>query len=444
MGIMGSIVALCALVRPNIAIWLLLLLVPLEVFSFGVGANIRLYQPIVLLAMVSWALKAFTYRSQLACLSALGAMSAWVMSGLPSVVKSPALLDWVQIFLMQVFMLVMVAMVINLIKTWQQSKRYMAIYMQISLVIVLYAIIQLLSIQLMGVNLGLTEWQRVFLSMYARPSGTFEEPNWLAAYLVAPALFWFTILLAPANGKRKEYKFIYIILSLLFTVLIIIASETRSALIGLGFGSVAAIMLNRSGFIKLAKDIGQGMLIVALLSILIYAVRPEFIDRLGLTLENYGEDIGVAARTNAWKYAWDQSLQHPLIGNGLGAWAYYNSMIDPTRLVIGGRIVPNAFLGVFFETGIIGLMFFIIFIISIVIYIKRAIQCLPPDAEECVWLKAFLAGFVGAMVCFVFTNAIRYGFFWLFIALGISMARTVRLEYYKSRMILRSSVSATP
>jgi O-antigen ligase len=111
---------------------------------------------------------------------------------------------------------------------------------------------------------------------------------------------------------------------------------------------------------------------------------------------------------------------HPWVGNGVGGMGYLSSNKNITSKFADGEMNTgrgnaNLILSSLFDSGIIGTICLIFFIIS---YAKELFR--RYSKSEDVIILAFSISFIGLLVDFMFNNGIRYSFVWLIFALSLA------------------------
>lgn len=142
------------------------------------------------------------------------------------------------------------------------------------------------------------------------PSGTFIGGNneiGLALIMTLPLMRYLQL---QADNKRLK---MFMTFSMLTTVVSIIGTYSRGALVGL-------IVL--AGFFVMKSRNRAPMILVAAIALpLIVAFMPQsWHDRMGtINMDATTEDASAAGRVNAWWTAFYIALDHPIVGGGFGA-----------------------------------------------------------------------------------------------------------------------------
>jgi O-antigen ligase len=169
------------------------------------------------------------------------------------------------------------------------------------------------------------------------------------------------ILCSIIQKRRPPLR--YLILALIMVGIMLI-SMNRVAIISLGFGvGVYLLFFNRSKQkLQSMAAAGLGVLIVLLAVMYLPTERFAGLDLIWETVLNPSEE---ATGTGAWRMAgqaaaYEAFLENPLLGQGIGGYWDWS---------IGGeyqRVYPhNQYLSIMTKTGTVGLVLFIIIIISV-------------------------------------------------------------------------------
>ena len=90
--------------------------------------------------------------------------------------------------------------------------------------------------------------------------------------------------------------------------------------------------------------------------------------------ELFGKNPSLTGRDVIWSYIWDEIQKKFVLGYGFGTyWIMGTSVIDRFVTNVGWQVneAHNGFLEIFLEVGIVGLMIFIILLLS---FVKRIIK----------------------------------------------------------------------
>ena len=174
---------------------------------------------------------------------------------------------------------------------------------------------------------------------FNRIYGTFVHPNVFAQYLL---LVFFLLLFVLATFKIKK---IYRRLLIVYSVIMLFSlynTFARGAWIAVAIGVLIFIFLKT----KLSKKIIHFSLILILLLALSPYLQKRWED---ITQPQDNQVNSLEWRVNLWRNSVAYLQEHPFIGNGLGM--YEEKM---------GQMAHNDYLKISYETGLLGLIFYLI------------------------------------------------------------------------------------
>lgn len=238
-----------------------------------------------------------------------------------------------------------------------------------------------------------------------RSVGFRGQPNGLATvlYMCIPLTYFFYTIV-----NKKLYRLIFVSV-LIFQFLGIICSVSRSGLLGLLF-------VGGGIFVKNIKKLTTVILIGACFFFMSDMVKELYSQRniTQASLSKNSElNISVGSRVDALKDAFLLWLSSPLWGVGLGNFAGARQEEFGVSGIIGGMAVHNTLVQIIAETGLCGLLLFILLL-------KKAFNALSALKQQGDVFYQELARnmqlFVFALVfAMQFTNMLASEIFWMFI-----------------------------
>lgn len=246
--------------------------------------------------------------------------------------------------------------------------------------------------QFVGDMLGAPAWLTGVRSTYARDvlgftrvASTAAEPLYFANYLLLPIALAATWLLR-APGRRTA-RLLAALLGLL--ALCVFLTSSRGGWLGLGVTTLALIVLERRrlrAWKPLATALGVGIAGIALGILLLgrffssgaSTVPETFFRHVTAVTDGAAYDDRartVAAALDAWK-------RHPWIGVGFGGFGPFVSPFPYSKPDAGWPIVNNETIELLAETGVVGLVAFVIFLTTLFWEARRSGQ--NPIAAACV------------------------------------------------------------
>ncbi len=277
-----------------------------------------------------------------------------------------------------------------------------------------------------------TTWQdtQMFSDIAGRVVSTLENPNVLAEYLImilplAVAGF-FT---AKSVSARLLYLFAGGILGacLIFT-------WSRGAWLGILLAMVLFMLIYSK------KTLVVGFFGILAIPFLPFVLPQSILNRF-MSIGNLG-DTSTSYRVHIWEGTVSMLRDHFLGGIGIGGEVF--SMVYPKYALSGIENAPhshNLYLQILVETGILGLILFLVFLIVFVRHnLTFCTKPLPaaPRTFNAALFCGILAVLAQGMTDYVWYNYRVFLMFWLLIGLTVATARATESE---ARSILRGSDS---
>lgn len=270
-----------------------------------------------------------------------------------------------------------------------------------------------------------------------RVFGTFGQPNWLAAWVVAllPLTCFFSI-----KEKKLSQKVLYLATSFLF-ITALYYTKSRSGALALG---VAYLMFWISSLFLLKKKVLAFFLLTTsyILLATVFISTPWQINlvnkstqssadsqqQVGTALENGGTESG-SIRKIVWKGAFDLFKKYPLFGSGLEtfAYAYYQTRPVEHNLTSEWNFLynkaHNEYLNYLSTTGFLGFLAYIVLILFIIstLFKKDLLN------------MALLSGFMSILVTnfFGFSTVPINVLFFIFPAIALTQNKSKKIKNKK-------------
>ncbi|MBI3290237.1 O-antigen ligase family protein [Candidatus Microgenomates bacterium] len=297
--------------------------------------------------------------------------------------------------------------------------------------------------------------------------GTFGQPNWLAAWLVA--LVPLTVSLALSSKVKtqklklqlKSQKFLdlhfrFALYTLSFALLLLAIIFTRSDSGFLGLASAAAVFTIGYFWKKLRPRAWFYITVITIIMIILALPRVSSVDRcIRILTTNYvlhSADITPSAdiRCIVWKGAIDIWRYYPTFGSGpeTFAYTYYNFKPPEQSLTSEWDFLynkaHNEYLNYLANTGILGLashLFLIFASIRIFIFVLNSHNKLIPLPQTKLLVLGLLSGYCSMLITnfFGFSVVPVQLLFFLFPALALTLT-TQESDQRKSAINPRKSV----
>lgn len=248
---------------------------------------------------------------------------------------------------------------------------------------------------------------------------------------------FFSLSLFLGVGEKDKLKRIYYFISCgIFIIPTLISySPSRGGFLGL-----AAVLL--FAWFRLPINKFKSALIILILALGMFFFSPQsFWDEMSTLSE--GSDSGTgAARVFFWKVAFQEFLDHPIIGVGInnyGVWLpeYVDSRVEfDSNLLSGaskayGRVNHSLYFTLLSELGSIGVVLFTIMLYRFYKELRFDRKIIDPSAvkklQNCRNLSmALLGGMVGFLVSGAFITVLYYPYFWLMCSLAVALGNCKR------------------
>ncbi|ARV72555.1 O-antigen ligase family protein [Vibrio campbellii] len=244
------------------------------------------------------------------------------------------------------------------------------------------------------------------------------DPNDLALVLLFPLAFTVSQLVEERSSIWIRG---FALLTCLILFLSIIETQSRGGLLGAlsVFGYFASKHIRYKTLVLI-------LTVVAAISLYVVAGIDG---RASGGAAEAGIDASAMGRLYAWEAAFKMALDNPLTGVGLDNF-YYNYFFYSSHWDGMNHAVHSTWFGVLAETGFIGLIVFIILIVSLIKTSLRSISLLTKqsDITLSVGANAILSGLIGTIVSGTF---LTQGFVWpiyILAALTIVISRIVQTD----------------
>ena len=244
------------------------------------------------------------------------------------------------------------------------------------------------------------------------------DPNDLALVLLFPLAFTVSQLVEKRSSIWIRG---FALLTCLILFLSIIETQSRGGLLGAlsVFGYFASKHIRYKTLVLI-------LTVVAAISLYVVAGIDG---RASGGAAEAGIDASAMGRLYAWEAAFKMALDNPLTGVGLDNF-YYNYFSYSSHWDGMNHAVHSTWFGVLAETGFIGLIVFIILIVSLIKTSLRSISLLTKqsDITLSVGANAILSGLIGTIVSGTF---LTQGFVWpiyILAALTIVVNRIVQTD----------------
>ncbi len=248
-------------------------------------------------------------------------------------------------------------------------------------------------------GIGLVEGSRVTIGRHI--GSMLGDPNDLALVLLFPLAFSVSLLFSNRLNCFSRLSGLMVAIALMIAI---IETQSRGGLLGM----IAVVGLFLSQAIRSKVLLGA----IASVGMAALYVLAGISSRASGGAAEAGIDASAMGRIYAWEAAAKMALDNPLTGVGLNNfysnYFYYSSHWDGLN-----HAVHSTWFGVLAETGMLGLIVFVVLIISLWRTALRSQQTLIAKPQHAPYLmvanRAVLAGLAGTVVSGTF---LTQGFVW--------------------------------
>jgi hypothetical protein len=302
---------------------------------------------------------------------------------------------------------------INLLDSKDRISRFLEYYviagiLAIGFGILLYIFSLISGSQLYGVNLSEDLGNNAY-GVY----GTMREPNIYGSYSLVYFLLSTMMFYSRENDNssmRKSNGFLFLISSIG-----VFLSFTRAVWLAAIIGFFMLSKYSKrylSTPTRKAKIAGRVVLVAIIIIIMSNYVSDLFLTYKIGNIFNL-EESTAAYRLVLWGAALENSQNHLLIGNGTYSFASFLSVGDSYNSQTNVWI-SNLFLGLLHDTGVLGLMVFVVFLISLYRSgISSSKKILYISRQNTTEILGFCTSLVCLMIAYIFTSGLSYGYTWI-------------------------------
>lgn len=275
-------------------------------------------------------------------------------------------------------------------------------------------------------------------SPWGRPYGTFIEPDWYGAVAMFYSILFISLFFSQLRERKKFYLF-----GMIISIFGMILSFVRASWIGF-LGGIVFLLIFKSK-VELSrlniKNFTKFLICFIVIFLLFIFLTPSLLNILS-TRFTFEGNAGISAnnvRFIQFKHSLKLFLDSPIIGNGpgcfsiLGIWgdseSYYNMLVKEGLLSIESRYDPSIITTVLADTGIIGMIFFILIMYRLFKYNFRNISKI--SGYQQIVSFSLLGGLSGLFVSYIFTHGFWIPFTWVFLAFNIAAIKIGLIEASK-------------
>ena len=374
-----AIIVFCLVLRkPILGILLIALALPFERIGslhFG-GVNIRLSQLILGATLLAWCIFMLSKRQKIVAAKSIIFLILFLASNLVSVFFAIDAKRAIMVFVFTVIVMLLFFVMPNIIRTRSEARQVVIFWILGSIVAILFGLFQFAG-DMMGLPNNITmlvaRYGKQVLG-FTRAQSTFLEPLYFANYLI-PII---TVLaLALIRKVRLLPTYITAIL-LALSVLVFILSFSKGGFLALGVIGLLILLWQVRYFFR-KENLGfiiGALIFISLLgtSLLVITGQTANIDKIIQKTTTVLTGGTVLERAEASGRAIEAYRTSPLFGIGPGNYGAFFTGYNYSADVEIWPIANNEYLELLAETGICGLVLFILFFITLIFEATIAIR----------------------------------------------------------------------
>jgi O-antigen ligase len=255
---------------------------------------------------------------------------------------STAISNIMKIVINFVYLYIFLIYFMNYEKTSDKSYTFLKVWNFISIIFSLLCIIGVILYYL-GITTNLT--------FGFRATGTFEDPNLAASFLIISLGFCLSYNNSPNSNKKR------IPINLLLILFALLLTSSRGGVLGLGVGFILVVLINltNKGIKQIAKIVVFLIVLITIILLINYIYPLDIVNTsLGRISNISTEESGTNLRLLLWRTALTLWQDNPFLGVGFGQYLHNAQEINSSIV----NIPHNTYLSFLAETGIIGFMSF--------------------------------------------------------------------------------------
>lgn len=286
--------------------------------------------------------------------------------------------------------------VTNLVTTRKKLSKLIIVLFLSAFVVTAFGLFQFAG-DLMGLPSSVTGLRDLYTSKifgFPRVHSTALEPLYFANYLLVPL----SLALSLLFGKIKKIRWFWLLVIIILSLTNFILALSRAAYIALAFSVLIIILYHLKHLFSLKRIIYFLIVVLAVYFIFIrvFNLTGDFtlyFDKFIKQATGIFTGASYTDRADTMNQAWAMFKTHPYLGVGTGNFgpqAAWYPLVTPDK---GWLIVNSEFLEIMAETGIFGLMSFLL--VLLILFIK-SIEAIRKAQDS--YLKAVMIGLLAAFI----------------------------------------------
>ena len=375
--------------RPFLGVLLVVFFLPFESLgSFELaGMTVRISQVFALITLLAWlAVFLVKKRNFFARNPLIAPIFLFAGISILSLVNASNLKRSLIVFIF-VFFVMMVSLVIpNYVKSKKCLRKIVWIILLSSLLVTIFGLYQFAG-DMVGLPKEMTGLRSIYTSSvfgFPRVQGTSSEPLYFANFLLIPiGLCLALVLQRKKDGLLNKDKlsnccivkllnsklFVWVVLGL--AILNLVLTLSRGGFLGMGIVLLLSGIVYFRSLFSFRRILIIGLIVIMAAGATIYLLKftrkDKNIDVFMRQATEFEEGSSIVERFSTYHMAWELIKRNPILGVGIGGFGpevAKGAHVVPRN---GWLIVNNEYLELWAETGILGLLLFLLLVAIVII-----------------------------------------------------------------------------
>ncbi|MEO8621439.1 MAG: O-antigen ligase family protein, partial [bacterium] len=260
--------------------------------------------------------------------------------------------------------------------------------------------------------------------------GTMVEPNILGSFSAAYLLLAAAMLVARTRGLASLVSVALLRWVVALTAISLVITFTRAAWLGAIIGFVCLLAL---GDVKLRARFRSGRVALSMASVALVVVAllllPGNVGTLFrfkvMNLINPASQTAIV-RLFTYALAFEHIIQHPVLGSGTFSFAALAAQGADFQQFENWRHlwIGNYLLLALHDTGVIGLMMWVVLLATIIARPLRVLRAMPSrNGEDAGRMLGLVAAVASMLIAFLSTSGFSLGYSWLIVGMLAAYCR---------------------
>ncbi|MEK7539802.1 MAG: O-antigen ligase family protein, partial [Patescibacteria group bacterium] len=225
---------------------------------------------------------------------------------------------------------------------------------------------------------------------FPRIQSTALEPLYFANYLLLPLSLLLTLFLKKHSPFSRNVSIVLLLLAGINFVLTVSRGGYIAGAVSVLF--IAAFTLRQLFTLRNLVTVAVIVVLVGGISVR-FLNQGEALEKFVVHAQNIFGGASYSERVETYEIAYRAILEHPLLGIGMGSfgpYASYHPYVVPSQ---GYQIVNNEYLELAAENGILGLVAFVVILVTLAVRTVKAYR-----QTQSSWLKSVIIGLSAALI----------------------------------------------